>query len=83
MDNLVAACRSCNGSKGDREAPKPIEKPRRAFNKQTVLFVRSSENANDEATRGFFQASHTDPQSGFSRVIHSREKETLSDAALR
>jgi 5-methylcytosine-specific restriction endonuclease McrA len=36
MNNLVAACRSCNGSKGDRDAPKPIEQPRPRFSRRTL-----------------------------------------------
>jgi 5-methylcytosine-specific restriction endonuclease McrA len=36
LDNLVAACRSCNGSKGNRAAPRPIERPRARFSRRTL-----------------------------------------------
>lgn len=35
-ENLVACCRSCNGSKGNRSAPKPIERPRPRFSRRTL-----------------------------------------------
>jgi 5-methylcytosine-specific restriction endonuclease McrA len=36
MDNLVAACLSCNGSKGDNAQPKPRAHPRPRFSRQVL-----------------------------------------------
>jgi 5-methylcytosine-specific restriction endonuclease McrA len=35
-NNLVAACRRCNGSKQDKPSPKPIAKPRPRFSRQQL-----------------------------------------------
>jgi 5-methylcytosine-specific restriction endonuclease McrA len=35
-DNLAACCRRCNGSKQDKQGPKPIAKPRPRFSRQTL-----------------------------------------------
>jgi 5-methylcytosine-specific restriction endonuclease McrA len=36
IDDVQVLCRRCNGSKQDRPAPKPIEKPRPRFSRQTL-----------------------------------------------
>lgn len=36
MDNLVAACLPCNGSKGDRAQPTPRAKPRPRFSRHVL-----------------------------------------------
>jgi HNH endonuclease len=72
-DNLVASCRRCNGAKGTRNAPKPIEKPRERFsrrmltnNDRSMRTLATRYEANGEA-RGplrFFRESADDPPPG-------------------
>jgi 5-methylcytosine-specific restriction endonuclease McrA len=36
LADIQVLCRRCNGSKGNKAAPKPIEKPRPRFNRQKL-----------------------------------------------
>jgi 5-methylcytosine-specific restriction endonuclease McrA len=36
LADVQVLCRRCNGSKGNKAAPKPIQKPRAAFNRQKL-----------------------------------------------